>query len=114
MTTPSDSAYPALRLAAEDASDALAIARFAKRQAKSLEETVPAEVIDRILAGQPPLRVWRERRGMTAAALAAAVGITRAHVSKLENGKGDPSLSLLRKLAKVLNVDLELLVGPDE
>jgi transcriptional regulator with XRE-family HTH domain len=68
-------------------------------------------VIDRILAGESPLRVWREERGMTATQLAAAVDITPAHVSKLESGKGEPSVSLLRKLAKTLDVDLDLLVG---
>jgi DNA-binding XRE family transcriptional regulator len=106
--------YQALRAAAEDASDSVALARFARRHGKRLEETVPAAVLDRMLAGEPALRVWRQHRSMSAAALAAAVGVTRAHVSKLENGKGDPSISLLRKLAKVLNVDLELLAGPAE
>lgn len=106
--------YQALRERAEDASDAVALARFAKRFAKGREETIPAEVIDRMLAGESPLRVWREARGMSAASLAQAVGITRAHVSKLESGAGDPSLSVLRKLAKVLHVDLDLLVGAGE
>jgi DNA-binding XRE family transcriptional regulator len=106
--------YQALRAAAEDASDAVALARFARRHGTRLKETVPAAVLDRMLAGEPALRVWRQHRSMSAAALAAAVGVTRAHVSKLENGKGDPSISLLRKLAKVLNVDLELLAGPAE
>ncbi len=85
--------------------------RFAKRYSKGDVETVPIEVVDRLLAGENQLRVWREYRGMTAAKLAAAVGITPAHVSKLESGKGEPSVSLLRKLAKVLAVQLEELVG---
>jgi transcriptional regulator with XRE-family HTH domain len=44
---------------------------------------------------------------MTAAKLSSAVGITPAHVSKLESGKGEPSVSLLRKLAKALAVQLD-------
>jgi DNA-binding XRE family transcriptional regulator len=103
--------YRALRELAEDATDAAALVRFAKRFAKGEERTIPARVIDRILAGESPLRVWREERGMTATQLAAAVDITPAHVSKLESGKGEPSVSLLRKLAKTLDVDLDLLVG---
>lgn len=63
------------------------------------------------MAGESPLRVWREHRGMTAAQLAAAVAITPAHVSKLESGKGDPSVTLLRRLAKALDADVELLLG---
>jgi transcriptional regulator with XRE-family HTH domain len=48
----------------------------------------------------------REHRGLTAATLALAVGITPARVSKLESGKGDPSVSLLRRFAKALTVQL--------
>jgi len=60
-----------------------------------------------LLAGENPLRVWREHRRMTATQLAAAVEITPAHVSKLESGEGQPSVALLTKLAKVLAVQLD-------
>jgi DNA-binding XRE family transcriptional regulator len=103
--------YIALRELAEDAEDAAALARFAKRYASGKEETVPVEVVDRLIAGEAPLRVWREFRGMTAAQVAAAVQITPAHVSKIESGKGDPSVALLKRLARVLRVDMEVLAG---
>jgi len=103
--------YKALRELADDADDAAALLRFARRYSKGDVETVPIAVVDRLLAGENPLRVWREYRGMTAAKIAAAVGITPAHVSKLESGKGEPSVSLLRKLAKVLAVQLDELAG---
>ena len=83
--------YIALRELAEDAEDAAALARFAERYARGTEETVPAEVVDRLLAGEAPLRVWREFRGVTATQVAAAVQITPAHISKIESGKGEPS-----------------------
>ena len=106
--------YQALRELAEDADDAAALVRFAKRYSKGAEETFPSEMVDRLLAGASPLRVWREHRGLTAAQLAAAVKITPAHVSKLESGNGDPSLAVLRRLAKVLDVELDLLAGRDD
>lgn len=81
----------------------------ATRRAKSKQ--YPIEVVDRLLAGDSPLRVWREHRGMTAAQLAAAADVTPAHISKLESGKGEPSVALLKKLAKVLAVQLEELAG---
>lgn len=102
--------YKALRELADDADDTAALVRFAKRFAAGKEEAVPSAVVDRLLADEMPLRVWREHRGMTAAEMAAAVHITPAHVSKLESGKGDPSVSLLRKLSKVLRVSLEDLI----
>jgi DNA-binding XRE family transcriptional regulator len=103
--------YVALRELAEDAQDAVTLARFAKRYASGKEETVPVDVVDRLLAGESPLRVWREFRGMTAAQVAAAVRITPAHVSKIESGKGEPSVALLKRLARVLGVDMEVLAG---
>jgi DNA-binding XRE family transcriptional regulator len=96
---------------AEDASDADALRRAAGRYASGKAETVPAEVVDRLLAGESPIRVWREHRGLTAAVLAEMLGVTPAHVSKLETGKGEPSIGLLRKLSAVLDVDVDLLLG---
>jgi DNA-binding XRE family transcriptional regulator len=103
--------YAALREMADDAANAAALVRFAMRHARGEEATVPVEVIDRIMSGVSPLKVWREHRGQTARQLAAAVAITPAHVSKLESGKGEPSVALLRRLSKALQVDIELLLG---
>ncbi len=103
--------YRALLELAEDARDAATLMRAAKRIARSEEETVPAAVVDRLLAGDAPLRVWREHRGLTAGMLAELIDVTSAHISKLETGKGEPSIALLRKLAVALDVDLDLLVG---
>ncbi len=96
---------------AEDAIDADALRRAAKRYASGKLETIPAESVDRLLAGESPIRVWREHRGLSAAGLAERVGVTPAHISKLETGKGEPSISLLRKLASVLDVEIDSLVG---
>lgn len=102
--------YKALLEVAEDADDVAALVRFAKRYARGEEEIVPAEILDRLLAGEAPLRVWREHRGMSAAEVAKAVGVTPAHISKLETGRGDPSVAVLAKLSKVLEVSLEELI----
>jgi len=103
--------YRKLLELAEDAKDAEALHRAAKRYTAGKEETIPLAVVDRLLAGESPIRVWREHRGMTAAMLAETIGVTPAHISKLETGKGEPSIGLLRKLAAALEVDLDSLVG---
>jgi predicted transcriptional regulator len=72
---------------------------------------VPAEVVERLLAGEAPLRVWRQVRGVTATQVAAAVQITPAHISKIESGKGEPSVALVKKRTRVRRVDIEALVG---
>ncbi len=106
--------YRRLLELAEDAKDAEALRRAAKRYASGEEETIPAQVVDRLLAGESPVRVWREHRGITAALLAEMTGVTPAHISKLETGKEEPSLGLLKKLATALEVDIDSLVGASE
>ena len=103
--------YRRLLELAEDAADAAALQRAARHLARREEETIPAAIVDRLLAGESPVRVWRGHRGLTAAALAARIGVTPAHVSKIESGKGEPSMGLLRKLSVALEVELDLLVG---
>lgn len=105
--------YRALLELVEDARDAAALTRAAKRYTRGEEETIPAGVVDRLLAGAAPIRVWREYRGLTAAMLAEMIGVTPAHISKLETGRGAPSIALLRKLAAALDVDLDSLVGAE-
>jgi len=106
--------YRRLLELAEDAKDAEALHRAARRYASGKEEAIPAEVVDRLLAGESPVRVWREHRGLTAALLAEMIGVTPAHISKLETGKGEPSIGLLKKLATALDVDIDSLVGGSE
>jgi DNA-binding XRE family transcriptional regulator len=104
--------YQALLELVEDADDAAAVARFAARYDEGKEAIVPGALVERLLDGEVPIRVWRQYRGLTATQLAAAVKVTPAHISKLEAGKGSPSLALLRRLARVLEIELDLLVTP--
>ena len=106
--------YVALRELAEDAGDTAVLLRYPRRYAIGREETIPVELADRLLAGESPLRVWREHRRMTGADLAQRVDVTPAHISKLESAKGEPSVTVLRRIGKALAVELELLVGADD
>lgn len=57
------------------------------------------------------IRQSRIQHGMTQQALAEAVNAAVETVSRWESGKLSPSLPMLYKLAKVLNVEVEALVG---
>jgi len=50
------------------------------------------------------LRTIREGKGLTQRALAAKAKMSVAFLCNVENGKADPSLSTLRRLAKALKV----------
>lgn len=75
------------------------------------EETYPCDLVERLLGGQNPLRVWREYRGMTTAALASAAGVTPSAISQVETGKRGLSVDLLKKLSGILQVDMDDLVA---
>jgi len=55
-------------------------------------------------AFQETLRRRREAFGYSKRDLAAKVGIKASHVAYLENGRRNPSLALLIRLARVLRV----------
>ncbi len=99
--------YDALREAAEALEDAAAVAAWRDTRG---EESVPAGVVDRLLSGANPLRVWREHRGLTLQALADAIGASKSYLSEIESGKKDGSLRVLKAAAKALAVDLDDLV----
>ncbi len=45
-----------------------------------------------------PLRAYRERKGLTQDALAALVCATPATISRIESGKGRPSVRMIHRL----------------
>ena len=106
-----DADYRALLDAAEDNADRLAVAEFRQRLAAGDEELIPAAVVDRLLSGESRVRVWREHRGLNAATLAEQAGLSQAFLSQIETGKRDGTIDTYRKIAAVLNVSLDDLLG---
>jgi DNA-binding XRE family transcriptional regulator len=75
------------------------------------EEVVPAEVVNALLEGENPVRVWREHRGLTQQELADAAGISKPYLSQIETGKRTGSAEVLGALARALGVGLEDLLA---
>ena len=71
------------------------------------EELVPGEVVDALLDGANPIKVWRTFRGKTRQELAGQVGISAAYLSQLGTKKRTGSLEILSAMARALNVTLE-------
>lgn len=71
------------------------------------EEKVPAAVVDRLIAGENPVTVWREHRGMSGRELSRRSGVGNGYLSQIENGARDGTVATMRKLAVALAVDLD-------
>jgi transcriptional regulator with XRE-family HTH domain len=56
------------------------------------------------------LKALREQRGLSQEELAAAAGLSRTYLARLETARQDPTLSTIEKLAKALNVDVAKLL----
>lgn len=110
MVVLSKADYDALVAAAEDAADGAAIQRFRERLASGDEELLPAAMVDRLLAGENPIRVWREHRGLTVKALAEKAGIAQPFLSQIETGKRDGGIDTVKRIAAELRVSLDDLV----
>ena len=51
------------------------------------EFLVPDEIMRRELAGESPIILWREHRGLTQQELATRAGISKPYLSQIETGK---------------------------
>jgi DNA-binding XRE family transcriptional regulator len=77
-------------------------------------EQFPRTVMDSILAGEHPIKVYREHRRLTQRELAERLGVAPLYLSQIETGRRRGSTNLLRKIARTLSVTLDLLVTPLE
>jgi ribosome-binding protein aMBF1 (putative translation factor) len=78
------------------------------------DELIPAEVVNAILDGANPIKVWREYRGISQQELAEQVEISVPYLSQLETNKRKGSLEVLSGIATALNISLDMVVPPQE
>jgi DNA-binding XRE family transcriptional regulator len=107
--------FEALLAAREDAVDLAALRAEDVREARLGAEAaradyLPIALVDRLLAGESPVRIWREHRGQTQRGLAKVAGISVSYLSEVESGRKPGSAVALRALAQALRVPMEDLV----
>jgi DNA-binding XRE family transcriptional regulator len=111
--------WEALEEWAEEAADLAALAAadaenesYAAALPSGRQSTVPIEVIEAKLAGEHPLKAWRDYRGLTQRELAARATVSRDMIAQVETGKRAGSLETLDCLAAALAVPIEALLPP--
>jgi transcriptional regulator with XRE-family HTH domain len=111
--------FQALLQAAEDNVDLAAVETHsaeekrvgwdaAKRNYLTRDET------ERLLDGESPIRVWREKRGMTQRALAEAAQVSVSYLAEIEGGKKPGSRDALQRLVQILEVPMESLAAKSD
>lgn len=96
----------ALVAAAEDAEDLADM----DAAAASGDPYLPDDLVERLIAGEHPLRVWRAFRGLTLQALADRAGVGKSHIGHIENRRRDGTVETFRKLAAALDCTVDDLI----
>jgi DNA-binding Xre family transcriptional regulator len=89
---------------AEFVEDAAATAAYHRTRD---QERVPIGVVDRLIAGENPVRVWRKHRGLSLRQLAEHAGVGIGYLSQMENGERKGTVETLKRIAAALDVDLD-------
>lgn len=114
ITTPNGETLVVLPLADYerliDKADIAKADRIVADIAAGREEVVPAGIVRRLIAGENKVKVWRTHRGLSGRDLAAGAGVSASFLSQLESGKKEGSVSVMKKIAAVLQVDLDDIV----
>jgi ribosome-binding protein aMBF1 (putative translation factor) len=93
----------------EDAGTARLVAR-ARKQIAAGGPVIPLDVVNRIAAGESAIRVIREWKDVTQLYLSHKTDIGQGYISDLENGRRKGTTTALKKIARALDVPLDLLV----
>ena len=99
----------------EDALDRAAVVeRRREEAAKGVQAArrnyLTAREARRLLDGESPVKVWREKRGRSQRELAAAAGVGAGYLAEIETGRKPGSVLALARLARALQVQMEDLI----
>jgi ribosome-binding protein aMBF1 (putative translation factor) len=107
--TMSRAEYEALREAAEDAEDLAHLAVQEERERllgvdSVRADALPVALVERMLDGESPVRIWREHRGLTIAELAPKAALEPGRIEDIEAGNTPATADELQALARILAV----------
>ena len=95
----------------EDAQDRAAVVERRGHEAATGKQAarrnyLSAREARRLLDGESPVKVWREKRGRSQRELATAAGVSAGYLAEIETGRKSGSAAALARLAKALQVQI--------
>jgi mRNA interferase RelE/StbE len=111
--------WKALIARLEDLEDIAAIEERLAHEEKVGKEVarrdyLTGDEMKRILDDESPVKVWREKRGLTQRELAEQAGVSPSYLAEIETCKKPGSAAALRKLSRVLAIPMENLLSHPE
>jgi len=74
------------------------------------EDTLPFELVQNLLDSKSSkVKLFRQYRGLTISELAKSADITESYLSQIENSRRKGTVDLYKKLANILDIDMELI-----
>jgi len=95
----------------EDEGDARIVAEFHEAYSAGREFLIPDEIVRRELAGESPIKLWREHRGLTQQDVALRAGISKPYLSQIETGKRQGTVETLLAIALALDLPFDILTA---
>ena len=104
--------YEALLERLEEAEDSFAVDAAIARERElgksgARADHLSIDLVERLVAGEHPVRVWRMHRGLTREALAVLAGIAPSYLTEIELRRKPGSFDALAKLANALRISLD-------
>lgn len=96
-------------ISAKDFEDMLDALAFDEATANA-GEFFPLEMVNRMIDGESPLKVFREYRSFSQKQLADKAGVSQTTVAEIEGGRKRGSVETLKALAEALDVAIDDLV----
>jgi DNA-binding XRE family transcriptional regulator len=99
----------------EDAQDLAVVVERRRREAATGKQAarrnyLSAREARRLLDGESPVKVWREKRERSQRELATTAGVSAGYLAEIETGRKPGSAAALARLAKALQVQIEDLI----
>jgi ribosome-binding protein aMBF1 (putative translation factor) len=99
--------YEELLESADNSADVRVYDASRRRRGAGEDEAVPVGFAKRLIAGENPVRVWRELRGLPAKELAAKSGIKGPCLRQIETCKREGTFRVMARIADALGATLD-------
>ena len=90
-----------------DHEDHKKIQAFKNKLSNKQEDLIPKDLVNRIIAGESPIKIYREFRKLSLSELAKKTNLSVAYLSQLEHNNRKGSSSSLKNIATALMVNID-------